>query len=126
MQLRLFDPKIYPFKIWIAILESEDEYANIQKTFQDQFEKDLVYTQWEKDCYAVTSEVKNRISRKNGVLIIFNMYNNAPRLEDISHESTHAAGSLFEYIGQDIKNDEPFAYMVGYIASCCGEVLNYN
>jgi hypothetical protein len=38
-------------------------------------------------------------------------------LSVIAHESVHAAGILFDIVGAtvDVKNDEPFAYLVGWI-----------
>lgn len=41
----------------------------------------------------------------------------------ICHESTHAAMQVFSEIDAipDLENQEPFAYLCGYIADCCYE-----
>ena len=38
----------------------------------------------------------------------------------IAHESVHAAMDIYNYISAsvDLSNQEPFAYLVGYIANC--------
>jgi hypothetical protein len=38
------------------------------------------------------------------------------------HESSHAAKYLFKHIGADIKEHEPFEYVIGWVAGCCEKV----
>jgi hypothetical protein len=42
----------------------------------------------------------------------------------IAHESVHAAGYMFQHIGQGIDSEEPFAFLVGWIADCCWKIRN--
>ena len=63
-----------------------------------------------------------------GVLIVFNIGRNMGGSEivgTITHESLHAANSIFDDmgIGYDLTNDEHAAYFVGWIARCCWKVL---
>ena len=80
----------------------------------------------------VTYAVRHRKKNIVGVLIILNSaYLDKDRysylVNTISHESVHAADMVFQYIGQftedfDSKN-EPYAYLVGWIAGCIGDYL---
>lgn len=46
--------------------------------------------------------------------------------KNIAHESTHAALEIFAYVGARISydNQEPYAYLVGWIADCIDKVKN--
>ena len=44
-------------------------------------------------------------------------------MRNIAHESSHAAKQMFEHIGADVRQHEPFEYVVGWIAECCEKVL---
>ena len=39
----------------------------------------------------------------------------------IAHEAVHAADDIYYFIGAhpDTLNNEPYAYLVGYITECC-------
>lgn len=58
-----------------------------------------------------------------GVLIRFKN-KSAMTVETITHEAIHAALEVFDYVGAivDTKNQEPFAYLCGYIARCINQV----
>ena len=62
---------------------------------------------------------------KGGVLIRFASKEHMT-ISEIAHESVHAAAEVFDYIDADfdIDNQEPFAYLVGYIADCCWKIKN--
>lgn len=106
-----FDPLIYPRKLWIAV--SKD-------TFPDIFEDVIVF---DEASDAITETAYDKINNKGGVLIRFGSPDVS--MKQISHEATHAAIDIFDYIGAspDPKNQEPFAYLVGWIADCCEKVL---
>lgn len=80
----------------------------------------------------VTYAVRHRKKNIVGILIILNSaYLDKDRysylVNTISHESVHAADMVFQYIGQftedfDSRN-EPYAYLVGWIAGCVGDYL---
>lgn len=44
--------------------------------------------------------------------------------EKVTHESVHAAMDIFRDIGADVDigNQEPFAYLAGWIADCIDQV----
>lgn len=106
-----FDPQIYPRRLWIAISK---------ESFPDRFEDVSV---WDEASDAITETVYDKINNKGGVLIRFESPDMG--MKQISHEATHAAIDIFSYIGAypDPKNQEPFVYLVGWVAACCEKVL---
>lgn len=59
-----------------------------------------------------------------GLLIQFRNLNVINFME-VSHESYHTACEIMDFIGfrHDYKNQEPMAYLIGWIAECCQKVL---
>lgn len=106
-----FDPQIYPRKLWIAVSK---------ETFPDRFDN---VSAWDESSDAVTEHAYDKLNNKGGVLIRFESYDMG--MNQISHEASHAAMDIFSYIGAypDPKNQEPFAYLVGWIADCCEKVM---
>lgn len=76
-----------------------------------------------------TNAIVDRVRNKNllgGVLIRFSSVD-AITFETVTHESTHAADFIFDYIGAEKKlMDEPYAYLCGFIAKCCQKVKEYH
>lgn len=60
---------------------------------------------------------------RGGVLIRFEN-KAAMTTKNIAHEAVHAALDIFDYVEARISSDnqEPFAYLVGWIADCCQQV----
>lgn len=60
---------------------------------------------------------------RGGVLIRFEN-KAAMTVRNITHEAVHAALEIFDYVGARTTHDnqEPFAYLVGWIADCCNKV----
>ena len=106
-----FDPQIYPRKLWIAVSK---------ESFPERFDN---VSAWDESSYAITENAYDKINNKGGILIRFESYD--MNMNQISHEATHAAMEIFDFIGAypDAKNQEPFTYLVGWIASCCEKVL---
>lgn len=119
MEIHEFDPVIYPFKLWIiidkspnAISDNFDEYSGKPIEFIDRDTKGLE---------AFTMPVIRKENPKFGV-IIFLRSRKSMSFELVAHESSHAAKYLFEHIGAEVKEHEPFEYVVGWIANCCERV----
>lgn len=119
--LQEFNTEIYLRRLWVAT--SWDEVKDKFTAYGDyDFDE-------EKNCGAVTyPKIKRKTSGMYGVLIVFNMDSNKGGSElvgDIAHESVHAANAIFDELGvaYDLVNDEHAAYLVGWIAKCCWEVL---
>ena len=103
-----YNPQIYPLKIWIYI-------GNEKITMFDEDVEEL-----ENDEDAATYNVQTNGSV--GILIVFKN-KEIMTTRAIAHESTHAAIHIFDYIGAEITAaaEEPFAYLLGWIAGCCEE-----
>lgn len=117
-----FDPAIYPQTLWVSVCASTKE---LNEFFSDMDDMD-------DDAIATTYSVCKASSKELGVLIRFrNRLDITPSV--VAHESTHAAMKIYEYVGAevDMDNQEPFAYLVGWIADCIwqskiGKACNLN
>lgn len=105
-----FDPLIYPRKLWVA--KSTD-------ILSDRFEG---LSDWDDNSYAMVNNVYDKVHGKGGILVRF--AEGGLTVSTIAHESSHAAMDIFSYIGAtvDLDNQEPYSYLVGWIASCLEQV----
>ena len=107
-----FDPQIYPRKLWVAVTKG---------TFSDVFDTEL------KELGEYDNADVNNVHHKEkdlgGLLIRFRSADEITA-ENTTHESTHVAIEIFDYIGAriDANNQEPFAYLCGWVAGCIEEV----
>jgi hypothetical protein len=110
-----FDPNIYPRLLWIAV---GVDYACIK----DYFATDIPDLD-ESELAGVYNARTEKPKKRGGILIRFKSKKEMTA-DIIAHESAHAALEIFDYIGcvADPKNQEPFAYLVGWIAGCCEKV----
>lgn len=110
-----FDCHVYPRKIWVSV-------AAPLKELNEFFEN--AYEDMEESADATVS-VNRRMNPEamGGVLIRFKN-KSAMTVETITHEAIHAALEVFDYVGSIVgtKNQEPFAYLCGYIARCINQV----
>lgn len=119
MEIHEFNPIIYPYRLWIvvdkspkAISDKFDEYSG--KPIEN-IERDT------KNLAAFTMPVVSKENPEYGV-IIFMRSRKSMTFELVAHESSHAAKYLFEHIGADMKEHEPFEFAIGWIADCCEKV----
>lgn len=117
MNIFEFDPQIYPRKLWVSVGASTEE-------LQEKFGKDDI-KDFNESYYAETYSVQQKEPLLGGTLIRFKDLA-AMTTGNIAHEATHAALVIYDYIGGriDYSNQEPFAYLVGWLAKCCDEVKN--
>lgn len=109
VKIREFDSQIYPVKLWIAIGRDDEFYS-------EQFED---VAEWPDTCDAIEQYLYNKQTDRTGVLIRFE--SKARMTTKVNaHEATHAAMDIFHAIRESICYDcqEPFAYLVGWIADC--------
>ena len=116
-----FDPVIYPYKLWIVIdkqptiiSEYFDEYSGNPIEFIERDTNNLA---------AFAMPVSKKEDSNYGVVIFFRS-KRSMKYELVAHESSHAAKYLFEHIGAEIKEHEPFEFVIGWIAGCCEKVKN--
>ena len=113
-QIHEFDPLIYPRLLWVAV---GAPYKVVKDMFED------VSPMRESADAQVDHTRRTKPDVKGGVLIRFES-RKAMTQSNITHEATHAALEIFHYVGAypDPKNQEPFAYLCGWIAKCIDEV----
>ena len=115
-----FDPQIYPRLVWVAINPSRSELEKFFGRYATTI-KDLEEN-CDAQCWATGREYPDQ---RGGVLVIFES-KKAMNAENIAHEATHLAMMIFEYVGAipNINDQEPFAYLVGWIARCINTAKN--
>lgn len=118
MRVYQFDPQIYPRKLWVAVGVPTEE---LNEKFVEEI-KDI-----DKSADAETWPVQQKEPLLGGVLVRFeNLKSMLP--DNIAHEATHAALEIFDYVDARIQydNQEPFAYLVGWVVKCIDEVKTAN
>lgn len=120
-EIHKFDPVIYPRKVWIA-------KGGVKKDIADLFDDSegdpyCLSDEVVKSSYAITDDVTERSSGDYGVIVWLHKLNDITT-GTIAHEADHAANLIFKAIGAkvDVTNDEPHAYLVGFITNCIYKV----
>ena len=112
---------IYPRTLFIA--KGKDKKNVIKENFTDRNGNELIFD--ENDTTAACEwEVIDKNDDTFGFLVW--IYGKSD-IEYISHESTHVAFDAFRDIGgiADEDNQEPFSYLVGWVAKQIKNALNY-
>lgn len=114
MKVYQFDPQIYPRKLWVAVGVPTSE---LNEKFVDEI-KDM-----DDSNDAETLPIQQKEPLLGGVLVRFENLKSM-RPDNIAHEATHAALEIFDYVDARIQydNQEPFAYLVGWVVKCIDEV----
>lgn len=116
MNIREFNPVIYPFRLWVVIGGADkgisDSFLQYNGKEIENLDKDMARLE------AFAMPVISKKSNHYGVVVYF-VNRRVMTCSVIAHESSHAAKFLFEHIGADVKEHEPFEYVVGWIAGCC-------
>lgn len=114
-----FDPQIYPRRIWVALGGDE---GTLRASFQQNDGKQLEFADMDR-FVANTTAVQQIDTGLLGELIWFPKKSDM-RFDYIAHEATHAAMDIFGDIGivPDVNNQEPLAYLVGWISDCIDKV----
>ena len=116
-----FDFVIYPIKLWITIDATKKE---LEKKFPRS-------NKWNNHDWGAPFNFRGMVyyvrnEDYSGPLIRLNPQDDSGfSYETVAHESTHAAEYVCDdcYWTHDIKNGEPYAYLVGFIAKCCAEAI---
>lgn len=116
MNIFEFNPQIYPRRLWVSVGASTEE-------LQEKFGKEVIKEDLDDSYYAETYPIQQKEPLLGGVLIRFQDLK-AMSLENIAHAAAHAAIEIFNYCDCriDVENQEPFAYLIGWITKCCDEV----
>ena len=103
-----FDLVVYPCVVWVAVDCSDDFLLG---KFKEQFNP--MDNKLAACVYTLSGDILIRFRSEDCLTIPY-----------ISHEATHAALYIFDYMGckVDFDNQEPFAFLVDCIANFCNEV----
>lgn len=116
-QIHEFHPEVYPRRVWIV------KGGNLD-ALKDMFcKRDMTDINFEGQYEGYVDSVQRREDGMYGELIWFPQVKSMPT-SHICHEATHAAIDIFDDCGCriDAENQEPFAYLVGWIADCIDQV----
>lgn len=103
---------VYPSTVWVAI-GCSDEF--LSKKFKEQFNP--MPKKLAAGVYTLSGDILIRFIDEECLTVTY-----------ISHEATHAALYVFDYMGCkiDFDNQEPFAFLVDCIANFCDNIKNKN
>ena len=116
MNIREFYPVIYPFRLWVIVGGTDKEITDSFLQYEGEEIESLDKGISKSEAFAMP--VISKESNRYGVVVYF-VNRRVMTCSVIAHESSHAAKFLFEHIGADVKEHEPFEYVVGWIAGCC-------
>ena len=120
IKLHEFPLGIYPRRIWIANRCSAKELA---ATFNSRNGDELDFNE-EEGNESVALVFPMVALKENGNYGILIWLKSKLSTGHIAHEAGHVATEIFMEIGRylDPKNQEPFMYLLGYIADCIDKV----
>ncbi|WP_315084975.1 hypothetical protein [Bacteroides heparinolyticus] len=114
--IKEFDPQIYPYKLWVIIDKTPDEIPALFYGYDGKEIENIVSSIDKMEAF--TMPVMKKDFSSYGVIVFFRSKKQM-NVQVIAHEASHAAKFLFEHIGAEIKEHEPFEYVVGWVAECC-------
>ena len=117
-----FDPQIYPQLLWVSVNPTKEEQKVFNTTYEEpEIDLNLDLT----DCNAQVNNVRLKENRRTGSLITFKSIEQI-NCSNIAHEASHVVFDLCSV--RDIRthydNQEPVAYLIGWVADCCEKVKN--
>lgn len=114
-KIHQFDPQIYPRLLWVVVGETKGD------ALADRFDVSDM-----DDCAdARVDNCGDKITGKGGIFVRFRS-RKAATIGTVAHESVHAAMEIFRYVDAccDTENQEPFAYLVGWVADCIKKAMD--
>lgn len=120
-EIHEFYPQIYPRRIWV-VKGCNEQF--IKDKFTERLGEEIVFenTEGNESACTVLPNVRLKSSGNYGYLVYIQ---SRLSVRDIAHESAHVATELFSEIGAYLTpdNQEPFAYLVGWVADCINQVV---
>lgn len=124
MKIQCFEPNIYPRKLWV-VTDANEKSINQKFIFFTNnggicnADFNLI-----SDSLATTCVVAEKKTMDKGIMVFLN---NEIKIGTIAHESVHVADIIFQELGmytQDFsESNEPYAYLVGWIANCISKCV---
>lgn len=127
--IKLFDPVIYPFKIWITKDATLDEIDRQFVAISDDGEEGLPFKKHHVLPDGITADARTYVvgNKKSGYQGCLVYLTKKTALKILSHEACHCADWLFEQIGDDeehtFRNGEPYAYYQSWVFECLYKTL---
>lgn len=115
-----FDTVIYPFNIYVIINKTPDVICDYFKEYSGD---NIVFSNNDGSnrMDAFTMKIISKEDSEYGALLFFrDKKSMTPGL--ISHEASHATKFLFEHIGADMSEHEPFEYVLEFIVNNCYKI----
>lgn len=111
---------IYPRTLWITFNATPEE---LNAMFPTGDTEDNPFVNLDK-CTDARVDVVCDADEKGGFLIRFDVKESA-RMGVVAHEADHVADEVYKYIGAtpDVNNNEPHAYLAGWVAACVEDAL---
>lgn len=119
MKIYEFNPAIYPYIVWVVINKTPDVITDAFNGYDGKPIKNIDASSSNLEAFVMP--VVRKENPKFGVIMFFRT-RESMSYELVAHESSHAAKYLFEHIGADIREHEPFEFVIGWIAGCCENV----
>lgn len=117
-----FDPDIYPILLWVSLNAT---YEGLKDMFDFVPNDDGLEQALESNA-ATTALVVRKSDRSHGV-IVFTDKKSYMEPHIIAHESVHVSDAFFEKLSmtaQEFRNgNEPYAYLVGWVAKCINKAI---
>lgn len=121
-----YDFTIYPCKLWVCT-----DFEEAKKRFRNQYDnKELEFPVFDYTLSETYGLLKEKSTKEFGFAVVvlsdLKSLGGTKIIEIISHEASHVANRIFDWLGirLDANNDEPYAYLIGYIASCIWETVS--
>jgi len=116
VQIHEFNPVIYPIRLYIAYTD------NLQAVLENFISTDdeVLEIDW---CNGIAYSYRNIINKEtkaSSFLIVFK--SKKKDIPIITHEATHIARRVWEFLGEEITGIEADAYLVEWIVKCCLEI----
>lgn len=112
-----FNLEIYPRTLWVTSDATPEELSQLFPTDSD---GNIINWLEGIEGFGCEMTVYSEPKKLGGMLMRFeNLEAMTPA--HIAHEAVHAADDIYYFIGArpDVCNNEPYAYLVGYIIDCC-------
>lgn len=117
-----FPMHMYPRTLWVTYDATPEE---LSKLFPTDSQGNIINWLDGIEGFGCEMQVYSDPKQLGGMLIRFEN-KEAMTPSHIAHEAIHAADDVYYFIGThpDVTNNEPYAYLVGYIVECCEQVMN--
>lgn len=122
--IHVFDPVIYPVKLWITFGEGK---SIIEREFVTYHEEEIIVGDMAHVgalTYRVFTRRRKGYAREAGIVIVFRSRKDCDT-NAISHETTHAVDFIWGYLGENPAGMEASAYLAGWISGCIEKARKY-